>query len=172
MLNPPELLPLSSPHPELLSIINHKLPGHDAKPLLSLHDIHTARAFIRLFNSILASTSPKPKSSLCYKTSDIQVTVRDGTLLPGRVYTPKRMSTKGCPGMYICHGGGYVLGELDGQGWLGEIWAGLGGVAVDVLYRHAPEWRFPVGVVDGVDGFGWVSYISMIRFAGSLTVGV
>jgi acetyl esterase/lipase len=62
--------------------------------------------------------------------------------------------------MYVCHGGGYVIGELDGQERICAIWAGLGGVAVDVQYRHAPEWVFPVPLEDAYDGFLWVSFLA------------
>jgi acetyl esterase/lipase len=152
MLSPSELLALSDPNPELLSLLRQN-PGA-AKSMLTLFDIQQARAFITLFNSILHSTKPKAPSPC--KTNPIQVPVRDGTVLPGRVYSPKRPSARGCPAMYVCHGGGYVLGELAGQEWMCEIWASLGGVAVDVLYRHAPEVVFPVPVGDAVDGFAWM----------------
>ncbi|KAK5656013.1 hypothetical protein OQA88_5151 [Cercophora sp. LCS_1] len=152
MLSPTELAALSDPHPELLSIQRSGIPGSDPKPMLCLNDITTARAFIRLFNSIAAAAKPKPS----YAMTPIQVTSRDGTVLPGRVYTPKRPSTTGCPGLYVCHGGGYVIGELDGQEWIAEIWTALGGVMVDVLYRHAPEFVFPAGMGDAVDGFRWM----------------
>lgn len=159
MFSIPELQTLSDPHPELLSIQRDKFRfGSDPKPLVSLSDITTARAFIRLFNSIAAATKPKPS----YTMTSIQVTARDGTALPGRVYAPKSPSAMGCPGLYVCHGGGYVIGELDGQEWIAEIWTALGGVMVDVLYRHAPEWAFPVGMEDAVDGFRWVSEIGSI----------
>jgi acetyl esterase/lipase len=155
MIPPSELASLSNPCNELSAILRANGPGSYSKPMLSVSDIHTARAFIRLFNSVLNGS--KPKSSPTHKVTNIQVPVRDGTVLPGRMYTPKRPSSKGCPALYVCHGGGYVIGELEGQDWICEIWAGLGGVAVDVLYRHAPEFTFPVPVGDAIDGFAWVS---------------
>ncbi|KAK0622431.1 Alpha/Beta hydrolase protein [Immersiella caudata] len=152
MLPPSELQKLSSPHPELGPILRAN-PGA-AKPILTLTDLYQARAFIKLFMSILHSS--KPKNPATYKLTPIQVPTRDGTLLSGRVYSPKRPSARGCPVMYVCHGGGYVLGELAGQEWMSEIWVSLGGIAVDVLYRHAPEVVFPVPVWDAVDGFNWM----------------
>ncbi|KAK0738828.1 Alpha/Beta hydrolase protein [Schizothecium vesticola] len=155
MLSLDEIGKLSDPDPELAAILRTGGPGAQAKPMLSLSDITQARAFTRLFHSIASATKPGA-SSIPYRTTEIQVRVRDGTLLPGRVYTPKRPSAGGCPGMYVCHGGGYVIGELDGQEWICAIWAGLGGVAVDVQYRHAPEWVFPVPLEDAYDGFLWM----------------
>lgn len=164
MLSPEELLQLSSPNPELLSILRTNGPGSIAKPLLSLADIHTARAFLKLFNSILRAS--KESTPVPYQVSDIQVTVRDGTVLPGRVYAPKKAAKAGSPGLYCVHGGGYVIGQLDGQEWVAEIWCGrLGGVMVDVLYRHAPERKWPGSLEDAWDGFGWVSWRIFLTFA-------
>lgn len=157
MLSPAELTALSDPDPELLSIQRSNVPGSNPKPITSLSDLTTGRAFIRLFNSVAAAAKPKPS----YNMTPIQVTGRDGAVLPGRVYSPKRPSVTGCPGLYVCHGGGYAIGELDGQEWIAEIWTSLGGVMVDVLYRHAPEFVFPVGMGDAVDGFRWVSPVMM-----------
>ena len=109
-----------------------------------------------MFFSVKRSTKPKA-SSVPYKTQDIQFPVRDGSLIPARVYTPRKPSPQGCPCMYVCHGGGYLLGELDGQEWLCELFTSLGGVAVDVLYRHAPEHPFPIPVHDSYDGLNWVA---------------
>jgi len=50
-----------------------------------------------------------------------------------------------------------VIGELDGQEWVAEVWCKLGGVMVDVLYRHAPETKWPGPVEDAVDGWRFVS---------------
>lgn len=161
---------LSSPHPELLSFIRNN-PSSAPKPLLSLTDIHNTRAFIRLFNSVLKDTSSN--NPVSYKIQDIQVPARDGALLPGRVYTPKKTRTKtGMPGLYICHGGGYVIGELAGQEWIAEVWCKLGGVVVDILYRHAPETKWPGAVDDAVDGWGWVSTLTFRSFCVFLGLAV
>lgn len=121
-------------------------------------DISVARHAVKLIFNIMNSSKPKP-SALPYKTRDFQVPARDGTLLPGRIYTPKKPSQRGCPCMYVCHAGEYVVGELESTEWLCEAFVALGGIAVDVLYRHAPENVFPVPIYDSYEGLKWVCLI-------------
>lgn len=121
-----------------------------------MSDIYTARMFIDMVTSIRGSMKPKT-SALPYKTKDVHIPVRDGASISARVYTPRRPSTRGCPCMYVCHGGGYVLGHIEIGEWLCEAFTSLGGVAVNVVYRHAPEYPFPVPVNDCYDGLKWVS---------------
>lgn len=118
-------------------------------------DIRMARLAIGMVFSVMRSNKPKA-SSLPYRTQDLQVPVRDGSSVPARIYTPKRPSQRGCPCMYVCHAGDYILGEFDSEEWLCAAFASLGGIAVDVLYRHAPEHVFPVPVYDSYDGLRWV----------------
>jgi acetyl esterase/lipase len=58
--------------------------------------------------------------------------------------------------MYVCHGGAYVLGEIDTEEWLCQLFVSLGGIAVDVIYRHAPEYPFPIPLNDSYDGLKWL----------------
>jgi acetyl esterase/lipase len=55
------------------------------------------------------------------------------------------------------HGGGYAVGGLDNETLLLRRWARLGGVAVNVDYRLAPEHPFPVGIHDAYDALKWAS---------------
>lgn len=120
-------------------------------------DIQMARHALAMIYSIKRGNKPKA-SALPYKTHDVRVPVRDGTTIPARIYTPKKRSPpRGWPCMYICHAGDYVVGEFDTEEWLCEAFVAMGGVAVDVLYRHAPEHVFPVQVHDSYDGLRWVS---------------
>lgn len=111
--------------------------------------------FVKMFHSIKNSSKPKP-SALTYTVQDIQIPLRDGAVMAARVYTPKHRPAQGCPCMYLCHGGGYVIGDLDGQDWVGKIGTSLGGIVIDVLYRVAPEYPFPTAVMDCYDGLKWV----------------
>ena len=121
----------------------------------SIHDMEMARLFVAMISSVKRGSMPKP-SARPYKMKDIEVPVRDGSSVPARVYTPRRPSTRGCPCMYVCHGGAYVLGQMDTEEWLCELFVSLGGIAVDVIYRHAPENPFPIPVNDSYDGLKWV----------------
>ncbi|KAB5513580.1 Alpha/Beta hydrolase protein [Coniochaeta sp. 2T2.1] len=156
MLSIEELRKLSDMDPELEQMYRDHALGTDWKPLLTMHDLQTARNFVSMVSSIKRGSAPKP-SARPYKTKDIQVPVRDGSSIPARVYSPRRPSARGCPCMYVCHGGAYVLGEIDTEEWLCELWLALGGIAVDAIYRHAPEYPFPIPVNDSYDGLKWVA---------------
>lgn len=173
MLTPEQLRELSTMDPELEKVscrdqilywialtINQiyrdRGIGTDWKPLLSMYDVQLARNFVSMVSSIKRGSMPKP-SSRPYKTKDITVPVRDGSSVPARVYTPRRPSARGCPCMYVCHGGAYVIGEIDSEEALCELFVSLGGIAVDVIYRHAPEHPFPAPINDSYDGLKWVS---------------
>ncbi|GAB1312071.1 Alpha/beta-hydrolase [Madurella fahalii] len=151
-----EIRALSTPHWELEKLFREKSPRTGSKPILSLADIQMARLFIRMFYNIRNGTKPKP-SSQPFLTQNITIPVRDGTQLSTRVYTPRKPSAQGCPCMFVCHGGGYVFGELDGQDWLCELFTSMGGVAVDVSYRLAPEHTFPTPIHDTYDSLVWVA---------------
>jgi len=121
-----------------------------------MHDLQMARNFVSMVSSIKRGTMPKP-SARPYKMKDIQIPVRDGSSVPARIYTPRRPSTRGCPCMYVCPGGAYVIGEIDTDEWVCELFVALGGVAVNVIYRHAPEYPFPIPVNDSYDGLKWLA---------------
>ena len=100
---------------------------------------------------------PKPDpSSLPCTVEDVQVTVRDGTSIQVRIYKPRDAPTNGCPGIVIYHGGGFCVGDADIEAWLCKMFTELGGIAVDIQYRHAPERPFPVPIEDSFDGLKWV----------------
>jgi acetyl esterase/lipase len=126
-----------------------------------MNDIQMARLFVDMISSVKRGTRPET-SGRSYKKKDVQIPVRDGSSIPARVYSPKRPSARGCPCMYVCHGGSYVLGDFDGQEWLCELFVSLGGIAVDAIYRHTPEHPFPIPVHDSYDGLKWVSSSSCL----------
>jgi acetyl esterase/lipase len=45
---------------------------------------------------------------------------------------------------------------LDAEMALCRLWTELGGVAVNVEYRLAPQWKWPVPVEDAFDALKWV----------------
>jgi len=109
-----------------------------------------------MFHGIKNSSPPKA-SVLPYTVQNVQIPVRDGAVVAARVYTPKHRPAQGCPGIFLCHGGGFVIADLDGQDGVGKVGTMLGGIVVDVLYRVAPEFPFPTAVMDCYDGLKWVS---------------
>lgn len=61
----------------------------------------------------------------------------------------------------MLHGGGWALGGLDNEIALCRKWTGMGGIAVNVDYRLAPEHTFPVPVEDSFDALVWVSFYNI-----------
>ncbi len=57
----------------------------------------------------------------------------------------------------LWHGGGFCLGNCDNEVALCRKWTELGGVAIDVDYRLAPENPSPKAVEDVYDSLLWVS---------------
>jgi acetyl esterase/lipase len=73
------------------------------------------------------------------------------------VYTPKRPAPGPRPCLYWMHGGGYMIGnyrmnEPDLDRWCET----MGGVAVSVEYRLAPEHAYPAPLDDCYAGLRWV----------------
>ncbi|KAM0427493.1 hypothetical protein ACHAPT_007453 [Fusarium lateritium] len=67
------------------------------------------------------------------------------------LYTPKGALSDGCPGLIVFHGGGSVIGDLDTEAGLCATFTSLGGIAVNVDFRHAPEHPFPQAIHDAFD---------------------
>ena len=67
--------------------------------------------------------------------------------IPVRVYTPRGDGPFGCLVYY--HGGGWVLGDIEGLDTACRALANAGGcVVVSVEYRLAPEHKFPAPLDD------------------------
>lgn len=72
-----------------------------------------------------------------------------------RVYRPKQQRENG-PGLLYIHGGGFVLGSVDGEhASVAAIATNLNIVAVSVEYRLAPEDPYPAGVEDCYAALQW-----------------
>lgn len=78
--------------------------------------------------------------------------------LPARVYTP-RGEASGARGLVLyCHGGGFVLGDLDTYDSVCRaICQESGSIVVSVDYRLAPEHPFPAAVEDCYTTLAWVA---------------
>lgn len=92
-----------------------------------------------------------------YFEEDRKIPMRDDASIMIRVHQPKVIPPNGCPGLVIYHGGGYCLGGLQNETELSRRWVDLGGVAINVDYRLAPEFPFPIPVHDAYDALKWVS---------------
>ena len=73
-----------------------------------------------------------------------------------RVYSPKNAS-KPAPGIVYIHGGGMIMGGLDGEDGTCQMMADrLGAVIASVDYRKAPENPYPAAPEDCYAGASWV----------------
>lgn len=83
--------------------------------------------------------------------------MRDGVDITVRIHRPRAApAAGGSPGLVLWHGGGFCLGNCDNEVALCRRWTALGGVAVNVDYRLAPENPFPKAVEDAYDSLLWV----------------
>jgi acetyl esterase len=75
--------------------------------------------------------------------------------LPIRIYHPEHGEQRGA--LVFFHGGGFVIGSLDGHDNLcRQICVDAGCVVVSVDYRLAPEHKFPSAVDDAYAATSWV----------------
>jgi acetyl esterase/lipase len=87
---------------------------------------------------------------------EIQIPVRDGTLIRALHYRPD--SAKNSPLLVYYHGGGWVFGPPEAweQGFA-TLTKELNFVVVSVDYRVAPEHVFPTAAHDSWDALQWVT---------------
>ena len=72
-----------------------------------------------------------------------------GYEVPVRVYLPREKETDGLPVMLFFHGGGWVTESIDNYERIcARLANATGQYVVAVEYRLAPEYRFPVGLMD------------------------
>jgi acetyl esterase/lipase len=116
-------------------------------------DIYAVRS---LFVKLAAADTPLPH----VLERDHVVKVRDGTEITVRVYHSRNdeESRGGRPVMLVIHGGGFCVGGLESGARLSRFFAErMGGIAVNVEYRLAPEFPFPTAIYDAYDALEWVS---------------
>lgn len=76
--------------------------------------------------------------------------------MKARIYTPPNYIPGSKPACVFFHGGGWVMGDLDGEdGYCRKICKDVGIVVVSVDYRLAPKHPFPVPLDDCVASCHW-----------------
>lgn len=84
------------------------------------------------------------------------VTDRDADGVPVRVYDPDVHET--APVIVFCHGGGFVLCDLDSHDdFCRSLARATGAVVVSVDYRRAPEHPFPAAPEDAYTALTWTA---------------
>jgi acetyl esterase/lipase len=113
-----------------------------------------------LFDRKKAMTAAASDSSLTQgvKEEDITVPARDGYNIPVRTYKPESPPAGGSPLIVFYHGGGFVIGGLEGEELNCRLFVQkFGCVCVNVDYRLAPEHPFPTPVLDSWDVTKWAA---------------
>ena len=91
---------------------------------------------------------------------DRQIQVRDGSAIPIRIYSPTKPGASGSPLVVNYHGGGFFMGNLETEVEMSRrLVTNCNAVVVDVDYRLAPEFPFPIGVDDSWDALQWVRFL-------------
>jgi acetyl esterase len=95
--------------------------------------------------------------------------------IAGRVYIPYGAKEPAGPGLVFYHGGGFIVGSLDGYDPMCQRLAAVSGVrVVSIAYRLAPEHPFPAATDDAFAAFDAVRDGALSQYgfdAGKLAVG-
>ncbi|OCB31761.1 esterase [Mycobacterium malmoense] len=80
-----------------------------------------------------------------------------GGAIPVRVYHPHGEFRGDRPAVVFCHGGGFVLCDIESHdGFCRALARGTGAVVVSIGYRLAPEHPAPAAALDAFAAFRWV----------------
>jgi acetyl esterase len=118
-----------------------------ALPLLHECTVEEARANSEAGTPVVVAPYDGPVE---ITVEEAEVAGADGPLA-ARVYRPSSAPATDAPALVYLHGGGWVIGTLDGYDDLcRRLAVASGGVVVNVDYRLAPEHPFPAPVEDAV----------------------
>lgn len=122
---------------------------------IALDDIPAMRATLRQLNDIMKTLVPPVEGVV---SEDRQVPGPEGAPdVPVRIYQPVERSPQ-LPALLWIHGGGYVLGDIEGDDLRARQFAkDLDCVVVSVEYRLAPEHPFPAPIEDCYAALRWLA---------------
>jgi acetyl esterase len=121
------------------------------KPLSEL-GVAKARSEFDAFQAIMGGT-PAPVGEIVDRT----IGTPEGKMRV-RIYRPAGAVARLLPAILYFHGGGWVIGSLEGYDLPCRFFsARTGCVVVSVEYRLAPEHKFPAAPDDAVTAFRWLS---------------
>ena len=121
------------------------------KPLSEL-GVAKARAEFDAFQAIMGG-SPAPVGEIVDRT----IGTPEGRMRV-RIYRPAGSVARLLPTILYFHGGGFVIGSLEGYDLPCRFFCAQTGCAVVAIdYRLAPEHKFPAAVDDAVSSFHWLA---------------
>jgi acetyl esterase/lipase len=97
-----------------------------------------------------------PEAALVEEYKDIPM--RDGFQSSIKIHKPATTPAGGSPLIIFCFGGGFIAGDNDAGTVYARAWARLfGAVTVNISYRLAPQYKFPISQYDAIDSAKWIA---------------
>ena len=119
--------------------------------------VAAARAEYDAYLPIL-SGRPAPVGEIVDRTIDAPTVADETQRMRVRIYRPAGTVARLLPTILYFHGGGWVVGSLEGYDLVcRNICARTGCAVVTFDYRLAPEHKFPAAIDDAVAAFRWLS---------------
>jgi len=146
-----EILALGNMDPELKVILDAHPP-----PKIENYDVMAFRQmFAQRTEAAKAQLGLPPEG---VKRSEIEYTTSDGHKNRALLFQPSTPPKEGSPLVVMIHGGGFCLGEPEGeeQGCR-NFTSAFGAVCVSISYRLAPEHVFPAAAKDSWDALRWAA---------------
>jgi acetyl esterase len=142
-------------HPDLAAFLELVEAGisNGARPL---HELTAVQARLEYDKSTLALDSEGVDIA---SVKPVEIPGRDGHHIAARLYMPAAIPHEGppLPALLYFHGGGYCVGGLDSHDSLCRALAAFTPCCVlHVVYRLAPEHKFPAAVHDAQDAYRWL----------------
>lgn len=103
---------------------------------------------------------------------DVYFANRDGVQLRAHVFAPKDVPKKAMPLVVYIHGGGWTIGSPeDTAPPCRTLVEQLGVTCIAPAYQQGPEYPFPAGINDALDGLKWIAANAETELGVSLASG-
>ncbi|GAA0495630.1 alpha/beta hydrolase [Streptomyces olivaceiscleroticus] len=136
-----------------------------AKAIIDLSEAHFPRLGTEVFDAaearriLAARPAPSASPTPVARVEDRRLPGPAGAPeVPVRLYRPRASGGAPLPVVVFCHGGGFVICDLDSHdGMCREMANATGALVVSVDYRRAPEHRFPAAAEDAYAVLCWTA---------------